>query len=114
MGWYTFKEWLEAATWLDMDALHVHAGILVQLLSALLLRRSLRSPWPWLVVLVATIANEIYDLRFETWPEPDRPRQWAEGAKDVVNTMLVPTLLLLLARHAPRLITGASNPPKAP
>ena len=114
MGWYNFKEWLEAVTWLDMDALHVHAGILVQLLAALLLRRSLASPWPWLVVLVAAIANEIYDLRFETWPEPERPRQWLEGVKDVLNTVLIPTLLLLLARYAPRLISGASSPAKAP
>lgn len=114
MGWYGFKEWLEATSGLDMDALHVHAGILLQLLAALLLRRSLRSPWPWLVVLAATLANEAYDLHFETWPDPDRARQWLEGLKDVVNTMLIPSLLLVLARCAPRLITGASSPPKAP
>ena len=106
MGWYSFKQWLEAASGLDMDALHIHAGLLVQLLAALLLRRSLSSLWPWLVVLAATLANEAYDLHFETWPEPDRARQLAEGVKDLLNTMLMPTILLLLARYAPRLIIG--------
>lgn len=110
MGWYWFKEWLEVVSGLDMDALHVHVGILLQLFAALLLRRSLQSPWPWLVVLVATLANEIYDLRFETWPEPDRARQWLETVKDVVNTMLMPSVLLAVARYAPRLLTGAPRP----
>ena len=107
MDWHGVKEWLEAATHLDMDALHVHAGVLLQLLAALLLRRSLASPWPWLVVFAGALANEAYDLHYETWPDPDRARQWAESAKDVVNTMLIPTVLLLLARYAPRLLTGA-------
>jgi hypothetical protein len=109
MGWYGFKEWLEATSGLDMDALHVHAGILVQLLAALLFRRSLRSIWPWFIVFVASLANEGYDLWFETWPDPERARQFAEGAKDLLNTMLIPTLLLLVARFAPRLLTGASS-----
>ena len=112
MDWYGVKEWLEAATHLDMDALHVHAGALLQLLAALLLRRSLRSPWPWLVVLVAALGNEAYDLYYETWPDPDRARQWAESAKDIVNTMLIPTLLLILARCAPRLLTGGAAAPE--
>jgi len=113
MDWYAFKEWLEAVTWLDMDALHIHAGILLQLLAALLLRRSLQSPWPWLIVLAATLANEAYDLRYETWPDPERARQFAEGAKDLVNTMLIPSLLLLVARFAPRLLTGRGRPGEA-
>src|SRR5688572_28344053 len=119
MDWYAFKTWLEVASRLDMDALHDHAGLLLQLLAALALRRSIRSPWPWLAVLVATLANEAYDMHYETWPDPERASQWAEGAKDLVNSLFIPSLLLMLARCAPWLLTGdkgasSSSPELAP
>ena len=104
MDWYGFKLSLETGSGLDMDALHVHAGVFMQFLAALLLRRSLKSPLPWLVVLIAAVANEYHDLGLETWP--DRDVQWAESIKDAWNTMLLPTALMLLARFAPRLMTG--------
>ena len=106
MGWFYFKEWLEATTRLDMDALHVHAGLLLQLLAAWTFRRSLRSPIPWLIVLGAEMANEAYDLSIDAWPEAERLSQWGESVKDLINTMIVPTLLLVLARYAPGLLTG--------
>jgi hypothetical protein len=107
MDWHHAKEWLTAASGLDMDALHVHAGVLIQIGAALLLRRRLSSPIPWLIVLAFTAANEIYDYRDEAWP--DRAMQRAEGYRDAWNTMLIPTLLMLLARFAPRLFTGPSS-----
>jgi hypothetical protein len=110
MGWYHFKEWLEASSGLDMDALHVHAGLLIQLLAAWTARRSLRSPIPWLVVLVAVTANEFYDLGIDPWPEAERHSQWAESTKDMINTMVIPTVLLLLARCAPALLTDGPQP----
>jgi hypothetical protein len=106
MGWFGVKEWLEAASGLDMDALHVHAGLLCQLLAALVSRKSLRSPVPWLVVLAAIIANEAYDLSIDPWPEAERGSQWGESVKDFLNTMAMPTLLFALARFSPRLLTG--------
>ena len=106
MDWYGFKLSLEQVSGLDMDALHVHAGVLIQIFAALLLRRSLRSPWPWLLVLSAALANEYYDLTLETWP--DRAEQWGESIKDVWNTMLLPTALMLLARFVPGLLTGSA------
>lgn len=107
MDWHVFKEWLEQASGLDMDALHVHAGVLLQILAALLLRRPLRSPLPWLAVLAAIFANEVYDYRYEVWP--DRGVQLAEGARDTWNTMLLPTLILLVARFYPKLLVGRSG-----
>jgi len=104
MSWYDFKYWLATASGLNMDALHVHAGIAIQLAAALLLRRSMKSPLPWLVVLVAIVVNENYDLHYEYWP--DRAEQWAESIKDFWNTMLLPTLLMLIARFMPRVLTG--------
>jgi hypothetical protein len=104
VDWHHIKDWMEAASGLDMDALHVHAGMLVQLAAALLLRRPLRSPWPWLVVLGVETANEVYDYTYEIWP--DRDIQLAEGLRDMWNTMAEPSLILLLARYAPALFVG--------
>jgi hypothetical protein len=107
MGWYDVKTWLEATSGLDMDALHVHAGVLCQLAAALLLRRPLSSVWPWLVVLVAVAANEAYDMQLEVWP--NRDDQVLESIKDAWNTLLLPTLLLLVARFAPWLVIGSRS-----
>jgi hypothetical protein len=101
MNWYDIKQSLELSLGLDMDALHVYAGLLIQIFAALLLRRSMASPWPLLVVLGAVAANEAYDLAYEIWPQ--RGMQYAEGLKDGWNTMLLPTALMLLTRFAPRL-----------
>ena len=80
MDWHHVKDWMEASSGLDMDALHVYAGVLIQILAAAILRRSLRSPLPWLIVLAAIAANEYYDLHYEVWPE--RHRQYMESVKD--------------------------------
>ena len=101
MNWFQIKTWLVGMTGLHMDALHVHAGILLQIVAALVLRRSLASPLPWAVVLVAVLANEIYDFNYEVWP--NRWDQVLEGFRDTWNTLLLPTLFLLLTRYAPRL-----------
>jgi hypothetical protein len=95
-----------------MDALHVHVGVLAQLLAAAVMRRSIASPWPWLLLLTATAANEYYDLAFEIWP--DRDYQFAESIRDSWNTMLIPTILLLLARAAPGLLARRTKPEAEP
>ena len=107
MDWHQVKEWLVAASGLDMDALHVHAGVALQLAAALVLRRPLRSPWPWLAVLAFEIGNEYYDWTYEVWPTRDD--QLMEGVRDLWNTMLIPTLLFVLARLAPRLLVGRAS-----
>lgn len=109
MDYFGFKLGLVTATGLDMDALHVHAGIIVQLFAALIMRRSLRSLLPWLVVLLVVLANEAYDLHYDPWPPTQRAWQIAESAKDVWNTLAMPTLLMLIARFAPRLLTAPGH-----
>jgi hypothetical protein len=108
MDWFQFKQMLSIASGLNMDALHVHAGVLCQIAAALLTRRRLSSALPWLVVFVLVVANEYYDYRYEVWP--DRGEQRAESIRDAWNTLLLPTLILLLARFVPRLFAapGAS------
>ena len=114
MDWYQVKVSLETFTGLDMDALHVHVGVLAQIGMALALRRTLASPWPWLFVLIAALANEWYDLAYETWPDPERERQLMESVRDVWNTMLVPTLLMILCRFVPGLFVRPVPPGETP
>jgi hypothetical protein len=94
-----------------MDALHVHVGILVQIGVAFVLRQTVASPWPWLAVLVSAVGNEAYDLAYETWPEPERDRQLTESIRDIWNTMLMPSVLLILARWMPRLFVRPAAEP---
>jgi hypothetical protein len=108
VDWHHVKEWLEHAIGLNMDALHVYAGVFLQIGAALVLRKSLKSPWPWLVVAGAEFLNEVYDYTYEVWP--DRDIQFAEGLRDMWNTMVLPTLLLVLARYASPLIVGRDAP----
>ena len=112
MDWFQIKVWLSAASGLDMDALHVHAGVLCQIVVALLLRKRLSSPWPLLAVAAILIANEIYDYRHEVWP--DRSMQQAEAVRDFWNTLLLPTLLLLVARYVPCLFQASAAKPDEP
>ena len=101
MDWHQIKVWLSATTGLSMDALHVHAGVICLVAVALLLRRRLSSPWPWLVVAVVVLINEVYDYRYEIWPVREMQRD--EAVRDIWNTLLLPTLILLLARFTPSL-----------
>lgn len=48
-------------TGLSRDALHVYAGMLVFLLAAVILRRSLRSPVPWLATVAVACGMEVVD-----------------------------------------------------
>lgn len=65
---------------------------------------STRSIGPWLMVLALELANEWSDLYIEVWPQ--HAMQWGESAKDVLLAMALPTLLLIVARYRPRLLTG--------
>jgi hypothetical protein len=111
MDWFQLKQGISVFTGLHMDALHVHVGVLAQLFMAACMRRSVASPWPWLVLLVAVGANEWFDLAYEIWP--NRDDQIAESIRDSWNTMLVPTLLLLASRFAPRLLVRTVKPDRA-
>ncbi len=106
--WYQFKLFLQHSSGFSMDGLHVIVGILLQLAVARLLRRDLSSLAAWLVVLVVTLLNEVNDLRVEQWPDPGM--QYGEGAKDIVLTLVVPTILLILARwRGDWLVAGATR-----
>lgn len=92
----TAKLWLVDATGLAKDALHIHVGLIVFFGAALLLRWPLRSWKPWAAALVVTLAGEVWDL-WDSLSEGRRILFWANW-KDVWNTMLWPSAILLLAR----------------
>lgn len=102
-AWHEAKALLTQLGGWPMDTLHVMLGVMIQLLAAALLRCSLANWRPWLVVLALEVANECYDLWLERWPSLGM--QLGEGLRDLVGTMVVPTLLLLVARRWPRLLS---------
>lgn len=114
MDWLGLKLDLVAVTGLDKDALHIYAAVLVQTAVALITRTGFRSVLPWLAVAAVEGTNEWADMYFEVWP--DRTLQLSRGIHDIVNTMIMPTFLLLFARlHArpapPITEPAAAEPP---
>ena len=88
----SLKQGLSAATGASEDLLHVHFGLLIFVTAALLLRRRMHSNWPVGLVWVFALANEAVDY-FAAGYQVDT------SALDVVNTVLWPTVLHLVARR---------------
>ena len=105
LGWYQVKLFVEHASGISMDALHILAGTVIFLLAAIGLRSGVGSPRPWFALLVLELLNEAYDLHAERWPNIGH--QLGEGFKDIVLTMALPTLLLLAARWKPQWLAVA-------
>ncbi|WP_417594838.1 hypothetical protein [Parasphingorhabdus sp.] len=107
MQWFEIKIWLESSIGLDRDSLHIYAGVGIQLAVALFCRRSLASPIPWLVVVAAAFANEFYDYTHlgETFEKYSKYYH-EEAIRDIWNTLLLPTLFLLIAKFWPTWLTG--------
>ena len=105
------KAAIAAWTELERDALHIYAAFLIQLGSAAMLRRTVASPWPWLIVLAFALLNEWLDMSGDKLIE-----EWEKEAAlhDLWNTMLLPTLLMLVVRFAPRLLVADPPPPPPP
>ena len=93
----TAKHFVERYSGLDRDALHVHVSLMLYIASMVLLRKSVRSVSPLLVVLAVEIANEAFDLRRHWHQGPSGAV--AESSKDLWNTMLWPTMLILSGRY---------------
>jgi hypothetical protein len=96
-GYQSFKVWLQGFVHLGKDALHVHVGLALFLASALLFRWPLRSWKPWAVAAAAALVGELWDLRDTLMVGSAVP--WAGQGKDLVSTILWPTVLMLLARY---------------
>ena len=104
MDWMGLKD-LAADLTIAKDALHIYLAFVIQVSAAAILRKSLASGLPWLVVLLFELVNEGLDM----WlGEEAQLKQWQlEGAAhDLVNTMILPTALLFLCRYSPGLFKG--------
>jgi hypothetical protein len=102
-SWHQAKLFIEYAVTLDHDALHVIVGVLLWLALGLLTRRSLAYWMPWWVLFAVILWSETVDLWTEQWPDPGQ--QYGEGAKDLLITMTVPTVLLFAIRLRPDLFS---------
>lgn len=101
LSWYEAKMFIEHASVISSDAIHVLVGVVIWLIIALLSRRSIESWLPWLGLFALILFNEMVDLCVEQWP--DKAMQYGEGAKDLALTMFLPTALLVLSRMLPKL-----------
>lgn len=90
--WGPFKDGFEASMGLSPDAVHIHAGMALMLFFAWITRRPLHDWRPWLMVLGVELANEIIDLNQKAG---SLESNWPASRHDIVNTMLLPTLLVL-------------------
>jgi len=104
LGWYQLKLFIEHTSGISMDALHILVGFVLFLLAARILRSNAGSFRPWLALLLIELGNEAYDLHVELWP--NLASQLGEGAKDILLTMALPTLLLVIARWRPQWLVG--------
>jgi hypothetical protein len=86
---------------LSRDALHVHLGLLVFLVAMVVFRRSPGSIIPWGCVLVLELVNEFLDA-FHIHRGSVEFFADLGAVRDVVNTMLWPTIVLLLSRVGPK------------
>lgn len=96
----SLKTMLSETIGLSKDALHVHLGLFVFLVAVVLLRASPGSWIPWLVLLAFEVLNEVVDLLHEHGGV--RALDFVEAAKDIINTMLWPTLVVLFVRYRSR------------
>lgn len=90
---------------LTEDLLHVHAGLIIFFLAAVLSRQRMRSPVPIAIVYALAFINEIVDLL-----TPGKSAGAWEPVADIVNTVVWPSLLFLLARR--RISRERSTPDK--
>ena len=105
--WYSAKIFVERSVAVSTDSLHVIAGVALQMLVAVVARRPLTNWLPWGCVLAALLFNEAVDLWVERWPS--LAMQLGESAKDLLLTMLLPTLLTVALRWSPQLTGRASQ-----
>ena len=93
IGSVTFAPGDQPAEWMSdaqVEAIHVYIGFLCLLLALILFRRRLSSFTALIPGIVVSITMEIFDLR--------DGYGWAASLKDLVNTNLIPFLLVLLTR----------------
>ncbi len=110
MDWLSLKHEADRML-LEKDALHIYAAVFIQISAAKLSGRSLGHILPWLSVLALELVNEVIDILRGGEPQL-MLWQVVSGIHDIINTMILPSVLLMLSRHAPSLFAWSRyNPP---
>ena len=89
-GYQVFKLWWVSVLPLTKDAIHIYIGFLCLVFALVALRRKLTSFWALVPGILLSLTMELFDLRDGFG--------WQASVKDLVNTNLIPLLLILLAR----------------
>lgn len=103
MAFWTWLDWqgnkVALITHADVsrDALHVYLAVLIFLGACWVLRWKAGSLKPWLLVFLLQSLNELSDMGILTGEGTWAPT-W-ENAKDTINTMIIPTILVISARY---------------
>jgi hypothetical protein len=100
-SWHQGKLFIEHSLTINHDSLHMLVGVLLWIAAGVMLRRPLTSRTPWLWLFSIILWNETVDLWVERWPDPGQ--QYGEGAKDLLLTMAIPTIVMCAARWRPDL-----------
>lgn len=108
-SWQETKVLVEHSLAFSRDSIHVLAGVVILLIAAALMKKPVSKPGPWLVVFALAVFNEFIDLWVERWPSPGL--QYGEGLRDLILTMVTPTLLMLTARSFPSLYSRSRARP---
>jgi hypothetical protein len=93
------KDFVALWTGLDHDALQLFASVPILLLGALVLRRPLSQPAPWVFVLVGGLVSEAV---FGFADGAFTAEELVQSRGDLLLLMAFPTLILVLARYFPR------------
>ena len=95
--YHAMKQLLENSSGLSQGLLHVHAGMLVYLFATLLQTERRGSMAPVLLVIAASVGNELIDRAFfGSW-------RWADTVRDVVNTAFWPLAISAVTIYRRRL-----------
>ena len=100
-SWHQGKLFIEHSVDVSHQSLHIFIGVLLWLAFGLVFRRPVTSWLPWVSLFGIILFNETVDLWIEQWPDPGQ--QYGEGAKDLLLTMAVPSIVMLAARARPSL-----------
>jgi hypothetical protein len=87
------KRHLGEITGASEDLLHIHAGLLIFVVTALVLRKKMRSPVPLALVFLFALLNEVIDVL------AGGDYRALEPYVDFANTVFWPTILFLAARR---------------
>lgn len=94
----TSKLFLMGLTGLSKDALHIYVALAIFFGSCLILNWKVRQWEPWLLVLFFTLLGEFFDIQ-GALNKSQEIQLWGNW-HDVWNSMLAPTVLMLLNRFS--------------